>query len=217
MTARWRSGGGMRPVALVVGAVFAVLTASASGQPGIPPMRTWSKRVFAETVSFRYPDRFSRDIEAANTLTYRHTFLLEGESLERWSEAIAVQVFKDYRVMTNQTPEAFLRTLDDVTRKTCAGAVTLQSLTPAEVSGYQAAAAVMRCGAAPGQRDAEVETTLSVVIAGRTDLFVIDWAERGAANKVPATIDIGTWLARLRQLEPLRICGRGTAPETCVP
>lgn len=210
-----RTGASVR--ALGFCAVLALAMFEAHGQVENQPMRTWSKRVFAETISFRYPDRFTRDVEAANPLTYRHTFLLEGESLERWSEVIAVQVFKDDRAMTKQTPGAFLRTLEDVTRKTCAGAVTLQSLRPAEVRGYEAAAAVMRCGAAPGRGDADVETTLSVVIAGRADLFVIDWAERGAASRASAAIDVRAWEARLRQLEPLHVCTGDGDAKACAP
>ena len=61
------------------------------------------------------------------------------------------------------------------------------------------------CGRVETNADKHSETALIVAIKGRADYYTVQWAVRApTAGKAP--IDETRWVARLRQLQPIRLC-----------
>jgi hypothetical protein len=76
---------------------------------------------------------------------------------------------------------------------------------PTKFGDQDAYVAVASCGRVESSADKHSEVALIVTVKGSTDYYTLQWAERGPAAGRTA-IDEAKWLARLRQLQPIRLC-----------
>ena len=61
------------------------------------------------------------------------------------------------------------------------------------------------CARLESSADKHSETALIVAVKGIADYYTLQWAER-APTSAKAPIDEAKWLARLRLLQPIRVC-----------
>jgi hypothetical protein len=101
------------------------------------------------------------------------------------------------------TPEAMVAMFAMAYReKECRAGFAVRPLGPLTEPARPGFAALLSCGRAP---QGVSDTTLVVAMKGQTDLFILNWFERGSAQDAPLPVDLRRWTQRLRELGP-RLC-----------
>jgi hypothetical protein len=90
-------------------------------------------------------------------------------------------------------------------KNACPDTFAAEGLGATKFGGQDAFVAVASCGKVDQSSDKHSETALIVAIKGRADYYTVQWAERTGPSGKPA-IDAAKWQARLRQLQPIRLC-----------
>ena len=90
-------------------------------------------------------------------------------------------------------------------KSACPDSFTAQGFGPAKFGDHDAYVAVASCGRVESSADKHSETALIVAVKGSADYYTLQWAER-APTSAKAPIGEARWLARLRLLQPIRVC-----------
>jgi hypothetical protein len=75
----------------------------------------------------------------------------------------------------------------------------------ARIGGFEAFVGVAGCGKVGRGAHVGSEAALIVVIKGSTDIYTVQWAERGPASGKP-DVEHARWNDRLTRLAPIKLC-----------
>jgi hypothetical protein len=185
----------------ILGAIVAS-TALAEGPP--TAFRAISP-IFGQLVSFSMPSSFVVVGENTNGPSYIREAILKGETADRWTQMITVTGAKGMAADPKVSPEAFAASIAGGFKSACPDTFLAKGLGPAKFGDSDAYTAIASCGSVVSAPDKHSETALVVAIKGSGDFYTLQWAERTPASGKPI-IDEAKWLARLRQLQPIRLC-----------
>lgn len=163
--------------------------------------------VFSQLVGYTKPVNFVSAFEDANATNYIHELVPQGETVEQWSQMITLSGEKGEAVDPSVTPVNVARHMASRFQSACPATFVTRGLTELKVNGHDAFVALLGCGKVrTGTPRSEI--ALVIAIRGRTDVYTIQWAERSAPIEQPPTLDTDMWMARYRQLLPVRVCER---------
>ena len=183
-----------------LGVLFAL---SADAQA--PATFTVISPVFGQLVAFAMPSNFVVVSENAKGPNYIREAVLKGETVERWTQMITLTAVKGLASNPKVSPESFAGSIAGGFKTACPDSFTATGFGAAKFGEQDAYVAVASCGRVESSADKHSETALVVSVKGSVDYYTLQWAERGpAAGK--SAIDEAKWQARLRQLQPIRLC-----------
>jgi hypothetical protein len=132
--------------------------------------------------------------------------LLEGETVDRWSQMITVTGAKGLAANPDASAESFVERIASGFRSACPDSYSAKALGARKISGRDAFVILAGCGTAPSDGTRHSESALLIAIKGASDFYTIQWAERGPASIRPIAFDDATWADRFDKLNPIRIC-----------
>jgi hypothetical protein len=200
-------------------ALGALLASSAAAQSPAPSAFTVISPIFGQLVTFSLPTSFVTVFENTNGPNYTREAVLKGETVKSWTQMITVTGVKGAAGNTKVSPEIFAGSMVGGFKSACPETFAAQGFGPTKFGDQDAYVAVASCGRVEASADKHSEVALIVTVKGSTDYYTLQWAERGPAAGRTA-IDEAKWLARLRQLQPIRLCpivpGETAPYPTCV-
>jgi hypothetical protein len=188
-----------------VAAIGVLLAASASAQAPAPSAFTVISPIFGQLVTFSMPTSFVTVFENTQGPSYMREAVLKGETAKSWTQMITVTGARGAADDAKATPEIFAGRMVGGFKSACPDTFAAHGFGPTKFGDQDAYVAVASCGRVETGADKYSETTLMVAVKGSTDYYTLQWAERGPAAGRSA-IDEAKWLARLRQLQPIRVC-----------
>jgi hypothetical protein len=187
-------------------AALGVLFASAaSAQVQAPAAFTAISPVFGQLVAFSMPSGFVVVSENANGPNYIREAVLKGETVERWTEMITLTGVKGLAGNPKVSPESFAGSIAGGFKAACPDSFTAKGFGATKFGDQEAYVAVASCGRVESSADRHSEVALVVSVKGSADYYTLQWAERGPSTGKGA-IGEAKWQARLRQLQPIRLC-----------
>jgi hypothetical protein len=187
-------------------AAFGALHASpVSAQAPAPAVFTVISPIFGQLVAFSMPSSFVTAYENTNGPNYIREAVLKGETVKDWTQMITVTGAKGTAANSKISPESFAGSMIGGFKSACPDTFTAKGFGPAKFGDQDAYVAVASCGRVESSADKHSETALMVTIKGNSDYYTLQWAER-APTAGKNAIDETKWQARLRQLQPIRIC-----------
>jgi hypothetical protein len=190
-------------------ALVALLASSAAAQSPAPSAFTVISPIFGQLVTFSLPTSFVTVFENTNGPNYTREAVLKGETAKSWTQMITVTGVKgaagNAKGNAKVSPEIFAGSMVGGFKSACPETFAAQGFGPTRFGDQDAYVAVASCGRVESSADKHSEVALIVTVKGSTDYYTLQWAERGPAAGRDA-IDEAKWLARLRQLQPIRLC-----------
>jgi hypothetical protein len=183
-----------------LGVLFAL---SADAQA--PATFTVISPVFGQLVAFAMPSSFVVVSENANGPNYIREAVLKGETVERWTQMITLTAAKGLAGNPKVSPESFAGSIAGGFKTACPDSFTTKGFGAAKFGDQDGYVAMASCGRVESRADKHSEVALIVSVKGSADYYTLQWAERGPAAGKRA-IDEAKWQARLRQLQPIRLC-----------
>jgi hypothetical protein len=163
--------------------------------------------IFGQLVMLSYPPGFKPAHENSTGSQYIQESVLEGESVEKWSQMITLTGVKGLAADPKATPQLLVQHIAGGFQRACPSSFAAKGLGNLKISGYDAFAAVVGCGAVQSGAQRS-EMALLIAVKGLSDYYTIQWAERAApSNEAPVLHDT-KWSARFRQLNPIKLCDR---------
>jgi hypothetical protein len=200
---------------MIAAALISVATMSmaqnTSGSPGALAAQGHSVAtvtpVYGQLVMFTYPVGFKPAYAKDAGTQYTQEFVLDGETVEKWSQMVTLTGSKGLAANQEVTPQRLLQHIAVGFQRSCPSSFAAQAVGPLKISGHDAFAALVGCGTvSTGEPRSEVAILLAV--KGTADYYTIQWAERGQQSLQPPRIDPEKWLGRLKQLYPIKLCSR---------
>jgi hypothetical protein len=192
-------------VAIWMTALGALLASSAAAQGPAPSAFTVISPIFGQLVAFSLPAGFMTVFENTNGPNYIREAVPKGETAKGWTQMITVSGVKGAAGNGKVSPEIFAGSMVGGFKSACPETFAAQGFGPAKFGDQDAFVAVASCGRVESSADKHSEIALIVTVKGTADYYTLQWAERGPAAGRSA-IDEAKWLARLRQLQPIRLC-----------
>jgi hypothetical protein len=203
--AKWNRTPAMTRVTIWMATVGVLLASSASAQAPAPAAFTVISPIFGQLVTFSMPAGFVAVSENTNGPNYIREAVLKGETATSWSQMITVTGAKGLAGNPKVSPETVAGSIVGGFKSACPDSFAAQGFGPAKFGEQDAYVAVASCGRVETSADKHSETALIVAIKGSADYYTLQWALRApTAGKAP--IDETKWVARLRQLQPIRLC-----------
>jgi hypothetical protein len=106
----------------------------------------------------------------------------------------------------NVSPQIFANKIAGGFKNACPASFSGAALGALKLGAHDAFGAVISCGVANPAGEPYSESMLLIVVKGQSDYYTIQWAERGAASKLPIKMDEAKWQDRLKQLAPIKLC-----------
>jgi hypothetical protein len=131
--------------------------------------------------------------------------VLKGETATSWTQMITVTGVKSAAGNAKVSPEIFAGSMVGGFKSACPESFAAQGFGPTKFGDRDAYVAVASCGRVETSADKHSEIALIITVKGTIDYYTLQWAERAPAAGRSA-IDEAKWLARLRQLQPIRLC-----------
>jgi len=172
----------------------------------LPSSFTVISPIFSQLVSFSIPANFVVVFENTHNERYTREAVLKGETLQQWSEMITITGAKGLASAPNASAQNFAGSIAAGFKRACPDSFAIKPFGATTFDGHEAFVGVVGCGRL-GNNDATTysETTLLVAVKGSSDMYTLQWAERGAASD-KANVGDGKWQDRLKQLLPIRVC-----------
>jgi hypothetical protein len=212
----------VRLVALLVGLASGIaVPASAQDRPDIEALRNqgYSVRmispIFSQLVMLSLPKGFTTVFEDTSGSQYTREAVLDGETVERWSQMITVTGAKGLASNPRVTAQSFVEQIAGGFKNACPDTFSAMGLGTLRISGRDAFIALAACGTVASDGGAaHGESALLVAIKGTADYYTIRGAERGPASARPMSFDEAMWKERFDRLGPIKLCPikRGEAP-----
>jgi hypothetical protein len=203
----------LRLMALLVGlAPGAAVTANAQDKTDIEALRDqgYSVRmispIFGQLVMLSLPKGFTTVFEDTSGNQYTREAVLDGETVEHWSQMITVTGAKGLAANPRVTAQSFVEQIAGGFKNACPDTFSAKGLGALKVSGRDAFIAVAGCGTVSADAAAHSEAALLIAIKGTADYYTIQWAERGPASPRPITYDEAMWKDRFNKLSPIKLC-----------
>lgn len=183
------------------------IAAGDRGAEGDAPLRKVLP-VFSQLIALSVPGQFRPALENTTDTRYLSEWVPVGQSRETWSEMLTVSGTRGMANQPNITTAAVGQYFARGFQKDCPSSFSGGSLGRINLPGAEAFGALMSCGTALPNGAPYSETALVIVIKGSHDIYTIQWAERGAASRLPLVLDQEKWVKRLKALAPIRLCDR---------
>jgi hypothetical protein len=164
--------------------------------------------IFSQLVLFAFPKGFKTVNENANGNQYIRESVLEGETVEQWTQMITVTGAKGLAGNPNVTAQSFIGQIAGGFRQACPDTFSAKGLGAVKISGQDAFIGVAQCGAVASSGARHSEAALLIGLKGSADYYTIQWAERGPASSQSLAIDDQKWVDRLKALAPIKLCPR---------
>jgi hypothetical protein len=160
--------------------------------------------VFGQLVMLSYPAGFKPVYRNSTGSRYIQESVLEGETVQKWSQMITLTGAKGVAANSSATPLVVVQEIAGGIRRACPKTFAAKGLGNFKVSGYDASAPVIGCGFV----EARSEVSLVIAVKGLADYYTIQWAERAAPSNESPVLDDAKWSARFKQLNPIKLCDR---------
>jgi hypothetical protein len=203
----------VRLVGLFVGLAWGIaVPASAQDKTDIEALRQqgYSVRmispIFSQLVMLSLPKGFTTVFEDTSGAQYTREAVLDGETVERWSQMITVTGAKGLASNPRVTAQSFVEQIAGGFKNACPDTFSAKGLGALKISGRDAFIAVAGCGMVSSDGSAHSESALLVAIKGTADYYTIQWAERGPALARPMALDDAMWKDRFNKLGPIKLC-----------
>jgi hypothetical protein len=200
-------------VALIVGlAPCVAVPASALDKSDIEALRQqgYSVRmispIFGQLVMLSLPKGFTTVFEDTSGSQYTREAVLDGETVERWSQMITVTGAKGLAANPRVTAQSFVEQIAGGFKNACPETFSAKGLGALKIGGRDAFIALAACGTVASDGSTHSESALLVAIKGAADYYTIQWAERGPASARPMSLDEARWKERFDQLGPIKLC-----------
>ncbi len=157
--------------------------------------------IYSQLVAFPTPADFKADYESEQQGTYILEFVPRSESVNTWTQMVTVTGAAG---LAGQMPvEEFAERLAAGYQNACPDTFAALGLDAPVIKGAVAAfAGSLGCGSTGTQSEAMV----FVIVQGRSDVYSLQWAERGPALTAPPNPDPDIWLPRADALGQMRLC-----------
>ena len=195
----------MARATILFAALCALAVPPASAQGPAPTAFKAISPIYGQLVMFGMPSNFVTVFENTNGPNYIRESVLKGETVKSWTQMITVTGVKGAAGNPKASPESFAASLAGGFKSACPDSFTARSFGPTKFGDQDAYVAVASCGRVDSSADKHGEAALIVTVKGSADYYTLQWAERAPAA-APSAIDEAKWLARLRQLQPIRLC-----------
>ncbi|MGV8936041.1 MAG: hypothetical protein ACOH2J_02900 [Allorhizobium sp.] len=189
--------------ALVMLAVLLDLTVASAAEP-VPVVTP----VFSQLVSYTLPEGFVPAYEDASDSAYIHEAVLNGETVDDWTQIITLTGIKDAAASDQPLETAAQNTLSRY-RDACPDTLTAQSFGPSTIDGRDSLTVFLGCGTIDTAGGGQI-SEMSVVsfIKGKADVYTLQWAEHSTATPTAPPYDQAKWTERMQKLSPIHICDR---------
>jgi hypothetical protein len=172
--------------------------------------------VFHQMVAFSLPSEFKAVrpfFEKNKRSFYTSEHVPAGETAERWTQMITLSGTRDLALNAAVTVREAITPLATGFQRHCPETFTSTELGAQNVTGAQAAAAVVvGCGRVQSGSEGHSETALILAIKGSSDYYTLQWVRRGApANSAPS-LDAAYWTKQLERLQPIKLCALDGSP-----
>jgi hypothetical protein len=163
--------------------------------------------VYSQLVMFSYPPGFKLAFAKDAGANYIQEYVLEGETVEKWSQMVTLTGAKGLAANQAVTPQRLVERIAGGFQGVCPSSFGAQPIGTLKISGHDAFVALFGCGTvSSGPPRSEVAMVLAV--KGTADYYTIQWAERSQQSAQRPVLDGEKWLGRLKQLNPIKLCGR---------
>lgn len=163
--------------------------------------------VYSQLVTFSYPPGFKPAFAKDSGPNYIQEYVLEGETVEKWSQMVTLTGAKGLAANQAVTPQRFVEHIAGQFQRACPSSFAVQPFGTLKISGYDAFVALFGCGTvSSGPPRSEVAMVLA--IKGVADYYTVQWAERAQQSAQRPALDGEKWLGRLKQLNPIKVCDR---------
>jgi hypothetical protein len=173
--------------------------------------------VFSQIVTIPVPDGFQPAYEDADADSYINESVLAGETVNDWSQMITLT---GIRAMAsgdpNQVSVDFAEYLAGQYSGACPDTFNAVALNAPPISGARGVfAGFLGCGNNGGGQS---EAMAFLVLVGASDVYSLQWAERGPLSGSGPVYDEAVWAPRLAELSAAaRICDRVPGEEPPYP
>lgn len=163
-------------------------------------------RIFDQLLMFSFPKGFKPASENAKGGQYIQESVLDGENVKKWSQMVTITGAKGLAANPNVSPQIFANKMAGGFKNACPSSFSGTALGAFKIGAHDAFGAVISCGVANPAGEPYSESMLLIVVKGQSDYYTIQWAERGAASRLPIKLDDAKWQGRLKQLAPIKLC-----------
>ncbi|MGO4380248.1 hypothetical protein [Pseudoduganella sp. RAF53_2] len=188
----------MKP--LVITALLAIALPLGASTLSVSP-------IYEQLLLHAMPKGFVIQFEEDRKGQYIREAVLSGESVEHWTQMVTVTAARGLAVNAAVTPQLILGRIAQGFEKACPTTFSVQGLGRVQVTGAQdGLGAVISCGSYGSANTPHSETAVILSIKGVSDFYTIQWAERGPPSATPLPIDKASWIERLANLAPVKLC-----------
>ena len=164
--------------------------------------------IFSQLVMMSFPKGFKTVSQDTKGNNYIREAVLEGETLDQWSEMITVTGAKGLAANPNLSAQSFVERIAGGFKRACPDTFSAKGLGALKISGQDAYIALAGCGTVQLRANKHGESALLIGIKGSADYYSIQWAERGPASSQPLVQDEAKWQDRFKKLNPIKVCPR---------
>lgn len=167
--------------------------------------------IFSQLLLLSYPRGFKTVFEQTNGngSGYIRESVLEGETVDQWSQMITVTGAKGLAAAyPNVTPQQFVGQMATGFKRACPDTFSSKDLGAIKISGQDAVTFVASCGTVQSASAKHSESVLLIAIKGAADYYTVQWAERGPASGQPIVLADEKWADRFTRLNPIKVCPR---------
>jgi hypothetical protein len=162
--------------------------------------------IFGQLVMLSLPKGFTTVFEDTSGNQYTREAVLDGETVERWSQMITVTGAKGLAANPRLTAQSFVEQIAGGFKDACPDTFSAKGFGALKISDRDAFIALAACGTVASDGGAHSESALLVAIKGAADYYTIQWAERGPASPRPMGLDETMWMGRFNKLGPIKLC-----------
>jgi len=163
--------------------------------------------VFSQLVAMAFPEGFVPAYENTSGKNYIQEAVPRGETVDDWSQMVTLTGARDLALNPEMSPPVFMSGMANGFKGQCPATFATKALGKLAINGHAAFVALIGCGALQSGKP-HSEMALVVAIKGSTDMYSIQWAERGPPTDQPPVFDEARWRLRFRQLSPIKVCDR---------
>ncbi len=159
--------------------------------------------IYSQLVALPTPANFVAGNEQERNGFYILELAPKGDTMDVWSQLITLSGVKGLAAFV--TPTELASQIGAGYRAVCPGTFATRALPPPKVRGAVAVfASYLGCGTIDGHSEAMV----FLVLQGKSEIYTVQWAERGPAQAKPPEPDPAIWQLRAETLAQTRICDK---------
>lgn len=166
----------------------------------------WVSPIFGQLLVTAFPSGFTLAFEKTNGGQYIREAVLQGESVEKWTQMLTITGNKGLASNANLSPRKFAEISAGSFKKACPNSFSAKSIGEGKIDGYDGFVVILSCGTSPTTAGQTSESALIVTIKGASDYYTIQWAERAEKSDTPIELTPAKWVARFNQLNPIKLC-----------